>query len=318
MGLVEGETLAARIARGKMPAKEAIPLFGRIADALDAAHEKSVIHRDLKPANIMITLDGKPRVLDFGLAKTFQKVVPNSDASQSPTLTKGTAFGVIMGTASYMSPEQARGEPVDKRTNIWAFGCCLYEALTARKAFPGVTVTDAIAAIIEREPDWSLLPQPTPPDVRRILERCLVKERRDRTRDAGDIRIELETASRKPADPVEMPSSRYVLGWAIATAMTFVAGVAVWMSLSASNPNVTRLSAALPSGFEITADRSAAVAIDADGRRLAFTAATRGGTRQLFMRKFGSFDAEPMESSSPEAPALVCIACPRTVVSSRY
>ena len=159
MELVEGETLAERIARGRIPVEDALPLFIGIADGLEAAHDKDIIHRDLKPANIKIGPGGKPKILDFGLAKAFSPVHDGSaETSQSPTLTKGTALGAIMGTASYMSPEQAKGKPVDKRTDIWAFGCCLYEALAGKKAFDGETATDAIAAVVKSEPDWSVLP----------------------------------------------------------------------------------------------------------------------------------------------------------------
>ena len=156
--LVPGETLAERIQRGPIPIDEALPLFKQVAEGLEAAHGSGVIHRDLKPANIKVTPEGKVKVLDFGLAKAMQPEEPVADSSQSPTLTKDTALGAIMGTAAYMSPEQARGKPVDKQTDIWAFGCCLYEALTGRKAFSGDSVTDILAAVVKSEPDWDALP----------------------------------------------------------------------------------------------------------------------------------------------------------------
>ncbi len=162
MELVPGETLAERITQGPLAVEETLPIFRQIAEALEAAHEKGIIHRDLKPANVKITPDGLVKVLDFGLAKALVDEEPTADFSQSPTLTKGTALGAIMGTAAYMSPEQARGKTVDKRTDIWAFGCCLYEALTGRKAFEGETVTDTLAAVVNREPDWDALPRTTP------------------------------------------------------------------------------------------------------------------------------------------------------------
>ena len=183
MELVEGETLAERIGRGPLPVDEAVPLFIHIAEGLEAAHEKAIIHRDLKPANVMIGPDGKPKILDFGLAKAFSREQDvSAEASQSPTRLRqgfgepsaGTALGIIMGTASYMSPEQARGKPVDKRTDVFAFGCCLYEALAAKKAFDGETITDIIAAVVNKEPRWengwvalgSYPPRaPTDPDV---------------------------------------------------------------------------------------------------------------------------------------------------------
>ena len=171
---VPGVTLAERIKSGPLPIDEVLPLFKQIADGLEAAHEKGVIHRDLKPANIKVTPDGKAKVLDFGLAKALLEETPIRFVA-IPTLTKGTALGTIMGTAAYMSPEQARGKPVDKRADIWAFGCCLYETLTGEKAFKGETVTDTIAAVVKNEPDWEAL-HSTPYRVRDLLRRCLQKD----------------------------------------------------------------------------------------------------------------------------------------------
>ncbi len=172
MELVEGETLAERLARGPMLVAEALALFQHIAARLEAAHAKGIVHRDLKPENIKITPDGTPKVLDFGLAKAVTGERAAQDLSQSPTLTRdGTESGVLLGTAPYMSPEQARGKPVDKRTDIWAFGCCLFESLTGKTAFLGETVSDTIARIIEREPDWEALPVTTPPLLRSLLRR---------------------------------------------------------------------------------------------------------------------------------------------------
>ena len=161
--LVEGDTLAERIAKGPLPIREALTIAQQIADALDAAHEKGIVHRDLKPANIKITADGIVKVLDFGLAKAADADGSNRDLTQSPTVSfGGTRDGVILGTAAYMSPEQARGKVVDKRTDVWAFGCVVYEMLTGHSAFAGDTLSDTIAAILEREPDWSVLPQRRP------------------------------------------------------------------------------------------------------------------------------------------------------------
>ncbi len=178
MEYVEGETLAERIKRGPVPIDEALPFFKQIAEALEAAHEKGIVHRDLKPANIKVTPEDKVKVLDFGLAKALVPEEPAEDSSQSPTLTKGTALGAIMGTASYMSPEQARGKPVDKRTDVWAFGCCLYESLTGRKPFSGETVTDTLAAIVKNEPDWKALPGRVPVKIRELMRRCLQKDKK--------------------------------------------------------------------------------------------------------------------------------------------
>ena len=192
--LVEGPTLAERLLAGPIPVAEALTIAAQIAEALEAAHEKGIVHRDLKPANIKITPAGVVKVLDFGLAKTADVAAP-SELSQSPTVTiDGTHDGVILGTTGYMSPEQARGRPVDKRTDIWAFGCVLYQMLAGRMAFAGETISDTLAAILEREPKWQALPPELPASVARLLHRCLEKDLTRRLRDIGDARIEIADA----------------------------------------------------------------------------------------------------------------------------
>ena len=222
--LVEGETLAERMARADvsrrpeglrlpasggsgrpsgLPIEEALHIARQIADALDAAHEKGIVHRDLKPANIKITPDGVVKVLDFGLAKAVAGEGPETQDSEAPTVTMGgTREGQILGTAAYMSPEQARGKAVDKRTDVWAFGCVLYEMLTGRVAFGRNTISDTLAAILEREPDWSALPKGTPPAVRRLLQRCLEKDLKGRLRDIGDARSEIAEVVSGHGSPV--------------------------------------------------------------------------------------------------------------------
>src|SRR5438093_8657922 len=201
--LVEGETVADRIQRGPVPVTDALTIARQIADALDAAHEKGIIHRDLKPANIKITPGGVVKVLDFGLAKAA------TGELQSPTVTVGsTQEGTILGTAAYMSPEQARGQPVDKRTDIWAFGCVLFEMLTGTSAFGRETVTDTIVAVVGAEPDWKSLPTDTPVSIRRLLTRCLQKDARRRLHDIADARIEIEDAMATPAEPAPGPTPR--------------------------------------------------------------------------------------------------------------
>ena len=189
--LVEGPALADRIAKGRIPLDEALPVAKQIAEALEAAHEAGVIHRDLKPANIKVRDDGTVKVLDFGLAKALDST-PQGDPSRSPTLTAAaTRMGVIMGTAAYMSLEQARGKPVDKRADIWAFGAVLYEMLTGRRAFEGEDAAETIARVVEREPDWTPVSVDTPRGVRWVLRRCLTKRPQDRLQHVGDVRLEL-------------------------------------------------------------------------------------------------------------------------------
>src|SRR6186713_183889 len=181
MELVEGEDLSQRIARGAIPLDEALPIAKQIADALEAAHEQNIIHRDLKPANIKVRPDGTVKVLDFGLAKAMEPPASSAEAVNSPTFTaQATQQGIVIGTAAYMPPEQARGKAVDKRADIWAFGCVLYEMLTARSAFAGETTSDTIAKILEREPDWQALPGSTPARIQDLLRRCLHKDQQRR------------------------------------------------------------------------------------------------------------------------------------------
>ncbi|MEP6769101.1 MAG: protein kinase [Acidobacteriota bacterium] len=192
MELVPGETLAEQLARGPLAIPDALRLARQIAEALEAAHEKGIVHRDLKPANIKVTPEGKVKVLDLGLAKAMDSKIETGDTSQSPTMMLDqTRPGVILGTAEFMSPEQARGKAVDKRTDIWAFGCVLYEMLTGWRIFHGETISDVLAAILTVEPDWNRLPKQTPPRVRDLLVRCLKKDANERLRDIGDARLEL-------------------------------------------------------------------------------------------------------------------------------
>ena len=192
--LVEGPTLADRIATGPIPLDEALPIAKQIAEALEAAHEAGVIHRDLKPANIKVREDGTVKVLDFGLAKALD-TTPAGDPSQSPTLTAAaTQMGVIMGTAAYMSPEQARGKPVDKRADIWAFGVVLYEMLAGTRPFEGRDVSEVLGAVLRLDPDWDGLPDDTPPRVSTLLRRCVEKEAKQRVHDVADVRLAMEGA----------------------------------------------------------------------------------------------------------------------------
>ena len=234
--LVEGETLDDRLSRGPLSLSDALTVAHQIADALDAAHGSGIIHRDLKPSNIKIAPDGGLKVLDFGLAKAHVGGGSTPDLSKSPTMmTDGTNAGVILGTVAYMSPEQARGKAVDKRTDIWAFGCVLYQMLTGRPAFRGETVSDTIVSILEREPDWTGLPVGTPPAVRRLLQRCLEKDQRRRLRDIGDVRHWLEDVASGAAGLglTSSASPRRGLAWmlgGVALASAAFAGWLLWMA----------------------------------------------------------------------------------------
>ena len=201
MELVPGETLAQRIQHGAIPVEEALGIATQITEALEAAHEKGIIHRDLKLANIKVTPEGKVKVLDFGLAKAYEPETSKTNLSQSPTLSMAaTQQGVILGTAAYMSPEQAKGRQVDRRTDIFAFGCVLYEMLTGQQAFGGEDVPDILSRILQRDPDWMLLPGNVPPRIRELLRLCLQKDVRKRRSDAADVRIDIEQALSEPPE----------------------------------------------------------------------------------------------------------------------
>jgi len=222
MELVEGDDLSQRIARGAIPIDDALPIAKQIAEALEAAHEQGIIHRDLKPANIKVRPDGTVKVLDFGLAKAIDPVGKTPNVSQSPTITTPamSQAGMILGTAAYMAPEQARGKPVDKRADIWAFGCVLYEILTGQRAVPGGDVADTLAAVLRAEPDFARLPADTPQSIRRLLRRCLEKDPKRRLSDAADARLEIEDALTTPGGEERVvrdaptPASGRVLPWA--------------------------------------------------------------------------------------------------------
>ena len=290
MELVEGPTLAERIKQGAMPLEEALAIAGQIADALDAAHEKGVVHRDLKPGNIKVRPDGTVKVLDFGLAKMGG--TPTVQGDHSPTLTIGqTEAGMILGTASYMSPEQAKGKPVDQRADIYAFGVVLYEMLTGKRLHHGETTTEVLASVIKEEPQWDKVPV----QVQRLLRRCLEKDPNKRLRHIGDV---MELVDDAPAATVSVPATveprrrRWVVvGSALACVLAAaVAGLAVWLLKSAPPKPVTRFVMSLPPGQQLTMARTAIV-ISPDGTRLAYAAGPGALASQLYLRAMDGLEA---------------------------
>jgi serine/threonine protein kinase/Tol biopolymer transport system component len=292
--LVDGETLADRLRRvGRLPVAEVIAIARQLVDALDAAHERGIVHRDLKPANIKITADGVVKVLDFGLATAVAGDGSVADLTQSPTITVGgTGAGVLLGTAPYMSPEQARGQAVDKRTDIWAFGCVLYEMLTGRAAFAGATLADTLAAIVEREPDWAALPPTTPHRLARLLRRCLIKNVRERLRDIGDAIDALDDPAVTDArDEVVVPVIRRLFApnaWTVA-AVLMLASWLVYDRSAAPDPEIPgAVFTVRPPGGTSSGSVASAPLISPDGRTLAFIARTPAGQRRLWIRPMNS------------------------------
>jgi serine/threonine-protein kinase len=275
---VEGPTLADRLTAGALPVTEALAIARGIAEALDAAHEKGIVHRDLKPANIKVRADGSVKVLDFGLAKAL-----DSDGSERTSLqeAEGTREGIILGTAAYMAPEQARGKPVDKRADIWAFGAVVYEMLTGRRAFGGEDASSIIAAVIQSEPRWDGVPS----QARRLIQSCLEKDPRKRLRDIGDAWRLLSDAR----EPIAAPSPVRNVGWMVAAALAIVAGVALWAPWrsSATAQPLVRLDLDLGQDISLQpllAPTFSSLVVSPDGRRLVFEGSLSGGSSRLFVR----------------------------------
>jgi serine/threonine protein kinase len=289
--LVEGDTLADRIAAarhdgGALQVEEALAIARQMADALDAAHEHGIVHRDLKPANIKVTPDGQVKVLDFGLAKLAQpseSAHRPSDASQSPTITSPalmTGAAVILGTAAYMSPEQAKGRDADRRSDIWAFGCVLYEMLTGRRAFEGEDVADTLAAVLRADPAWGVLPPDTPRAIVRLLRRCLQKDPKRRLQHIGDARLELdEPADTRAETPLAAARTPHRI-WAFVAATAAVAAIAAaagWMlAPKSAPPQVRRYEITVPAAAAFTVPGAVDLALSPDGRTLLYSAPSVG------------------------------------------
>jgi serine/threonine protein kinase len=308
MELVEGPTLADRIASGAISPDEALQIAREISEALEAAHERGIIHRDLKPANIKITPDGNVKVLDFGLAKALENDPSSTNIHNSPTVTSmATLPGVILGTAAYMSPEQAKGKSVDRRTDIWAFGCVLFEMLAGKRPFEGETVSDALASVIRAEPEWSLLPGATPEAIRDLLQRCLKKDSRQRLQAMGDARIAIDEvlsgASRDLPSVVGMGSAawRRAASWAVAAVAVILA------ALLAAN-YYTRSPEFLPAivsqivpppntRFVFTGINPGPPILSPDGKSLVFSAVNSDGRQLLWLRPLNSAAAKPLDGT---------------------
>jgi serine/threonine protein kinase len=312
MELIEGETLKDRIKTGPIPVEEALKLALQMAEALEAAHEKGVIHRDLKPANIKVTPDGKAKILDFGLAKAYVGDQDKISLADSPTISAAaTQQGVILGTAAYMSPEQARGKPVDKRADIWAFAVVLYEMLTGKSAFSGTDVTDTLAAVIRSEPEWDSLPKNLHWRLREVLERCLEKEAKDRYGSISDARVDIQKALADPSGIFTQPIStveprgklRSILSWVVAAVIltSLIVGAVVWKLKPPEPRHVSRFYYDVPSGREFSNPLSPFFKVAPNGRQFVYCT-----TKGLYLQSIDELDAKLIAGTVDEEPSDPC------------
>jgi eukaryotic-like serine/threonine-protein kinase len=310
MELVEGPTVAERMRQRAIPLEDALPIAKQICEALEYAHERGVIHRDLKPANVKLTLDGSVKLLDFGLAKALEGETTAGDIFSSPTISHlATQAGLILGTAAYMSPEQAKGKAVDRRADIWAFGCVLYEMLTSKQAFNGETATDVLAAVIKEQPEWAALPANTPPRLQELLRRCLTKDLRQRLQAIGEARIALDmVASGIPdiapaSEPAQRPSTQpwlRLLPWALLTIAVLALVVVGYIGRS-SNPQQIIISQIAPPenmNFAVSGDFPGPPVLSPDGQRLAFVALGSDSKQKLWVRLLNSVSAHALEGTA--------------------
>ncbi len=314
--LVEGPTLAERLERGPLPIADALAIARQIAEALDAAHEKGIVHRDLKPGNIVLqssanaagvpSSETRVKVLDFGLAKSIAVGLEGDLTQRPPGSLDGTDEGRILGTPAYMSPEQARGQAVDKRTDIWAFGCVLYEMLSGRRAFDGDTISDTFVSILEHAPDWTALPAKTPASIRTLLDRCLQKDPRHRLHDIADARIELDdgskplasTASATEATPAKSGRVRDRLGWIVAAALALTLGGMMLLNrrdVPPAVPEHVEFPILPPEGWSFTT-QAVDFNVSPDGRHVAFIANSKAGS-SLWVRSLAAVDARPIRGT---------------------
>jgi serine/threonine-protein kinase len=311
--LVEGEDLAEHLRHGRIPLVESLAIARQIAEALAEAHDKGIVHRDLKPANVKLTPEGKVKVLDFGLAKAIVGESSGTGPTSTPTIlptmtTAGTAMGMILGTAAYMSPEQARGKPVDRRTDVWAFGCVLFEMLTGERAFAGEDTTETLAAIVRGEPDWTLLPAELPPNVRVLLTRCLIKDRTERLSDMSVVRFLLSdtaktlsgaSAAAATVSPAAAPrrlAPLVVATAALAVVATF--GLTRWLLPAAAKKadGAAHVGIVLPAGVELGSTNLLPLAVSHDGTRVAYVG-LHDGKNQIYVRALSESAAKALEGT---------------------
>ena len=311
--LVEGPTLADRISKGPIPMDEALPIAKQIAEALEAAHEAGVIHRDLKPANIKVREDGTVKVLDFGLAKAFQPDAGDPGLSASPTISltaAATQMGMVIGTAAYMAPEQAKGLTVDKRADIWAYGAVLFEMLTGRKLFNAGDVSEMLASVLVKDPDISSIGSHVPAHIRSVVRQCLVNDPKERLRDIGDVRLAMkgtfETTLSTPSEAVAALRlqvwQRPVAALTVVLLVAVITGLAVWSLMRPVLPSPGSLARFVvitpPDGPLLRSPTQPEVAISPDGTRIVYASGTGpAATRQLYLRHVDQLDATPLRGT---------------------